>query len=98
MIDWMAFLIVFVAALVSAGIVVALYSLGIRFLATPQPPGRLNDGSIEANGPSRDDEDDDVADVDHPRWASIAAYTCFGLSALCALVGVFLIVPALHPW
>ena len=98
MIDWMAFLIVFVAALVSAGIVVALYSLGIRFLATPQPPARLHDGSIEANGPPRDDEDDDVADVDHPRWATMAAYACFGLSALIVLVGVFLIVPALHPW
>lgn len=33
MIDWMAFLIVFGSALAASGLLVALYSLGIRFLA-----------------------------------------------------------------
>jgi hypothetical protein len=98
MIDWMAFLIVFAAALGSASVVVALYSLGIRFLATPAPKVRRADGSFEPDGPSRDDEDDDVDDLGRPRWATIAAYTCFALSVLCVLVGIFLIVPALHFW
>ncbi|MBK0418326.1 hypothetical protein JD276_04680 [Leucobacter sp. CSA1] len=98
MIDWMAFLIVFGTALASAGIVVALYSLGIRFLAMPAPPVRRADGTFEPNGPSRDDEDDDVDDLGRPRWATAAANVCFGLSALCVLVGIYLIVPALHPW
>ncbi|GAA1595039.1 hypothetical protein [Leucobacter chromiireducens] len=97
MIDWMAFLVVFGAALVSAVFVVALYSLGIRFLATPAPPAPRPDGSFEPNGPSRDDEDDDI-DLGRPRWATIAANVCFGLSGLAVLVGVFLIIPGLHFW
>ena len=98
MIDWMAFVTVFVVSLLGATFVVALYSLGIRFLATPAPRARLADGSLEPNGPSRDDEDDDVDDLGRPRWATIAANVCFVLSGLAVLVGVFLIVPALHFW
>ncbi|MHA3725108.1 hypothetical protein ACXR2T_14665 [Leucobacter sp. HY1910] len=91
MIDWMAFLTVFVAALGSAVFVVVLYSLGIRFLAIPAKSG-------EANGPSRDDEDDDIEEAEHPRWATNIAYLFFGLSALAVVAGIFLIIPALHPW
>ncbi|PRI10332.1 hypothetical protein B4915_12540 [Leucobacter massiliensis] len=98
MIDWMAFLIVFGAALGSAVFVVALYSLGIRFLATPPPPVRRADGTFEPGGPSRDDEDDDVDDIGRPRWATFAANLCFGLSGLAVLIGIFLIVPVLHFW
>lgn len=96
MIDWQAFLTVFVAALLSAVFVVALYSLGIRFLATPAPPAPLADGTFAPNGPDRDDEDDDVDDDTRPRWATIAANTCFVLSGAAVLVGIYLIVPALH--
>lgn len=97
-IDWIAFLIVFAAALVSAALVVTLYSLGIRFLATPPPKILRADGTFEPDGPSRDDEDDDVDDLGRPRWATVSAYTCFALSAFCVLVGIFLIIPALHFW
>lgn len=96
MIDWMAFLAVFASSLFAAVFVVALYSLGIRFLATPAPPARLPDGSFEPNGPDRDDENDDVDDAGRPRWATIAANTCFVLSGAAVLVGIYLIVPALH--
>lgn len=96
MIDWMAFLIVFGTALVSAAIVVSLFSLGIRFLATPAPKVPLADGSYAPNGPSRDDEDDDVDELGRPRWATVLANVCFGLSGACVLVGIYLIVPALH--
>lgn len=95
-IDWMAFVIVFVSALFAAAVVVSLYSLGIRFLATPAPKARREDGTFEPDGPSRDDEDDDVDDLDRPRWATIAANMCFVLSAACVLFGIYLIVPALH--
>lgn len=98
MIDWIAFLIVFVAALGSAVFVVSLYSLGIRFLASPAAPVRREDGSFEPNGPSRDDEDDDVDDIGRPRWATVSANICFGLSVVAVLVGIFLIIPALHFW
>lgn len=96
MIDWLAFLIVFATSLVSAAAVVTLYSLGIRFLAMPAPKTQRADGSFEPDGPSRDDEDDDVDDLGRPRWATVAANVCFGLSIVCVLVGIYLIVPALH--
>lgn len=96
MIDWAAFLIVFSAALFAAAALVALYSLGIRFLATPPPKIVREDGSVEPDAPSRDDEDDDVDALDRPRWASAAAYACFTLSAIGVLFGIYLIVPVLH--
>lgn len=96
MIDWLAFLIVFGTALVAAAVVVSLYSLGIRFLATPAPKALREDGSFEPDGPSRDDEDDDVDDLGRPRWATVAANICFGLCVVCVLIGIYLIVPALH--
>lgn len=91
MIDWFAFVVVFVASIVSAAAVVSLYSIGIRFLATPI----VVEG--EENGPARDDEDDDV-DERRPLWATIGAGTCFTLSIVVAIVGIFLIIPALHFW
>ncbi len=96
MIDWMAFVTVFVASLVAAVFVVSLYSLGIRFLALPAPRVRREDGTFEPDGPDRDDEDDDIEAIGRPRWATIAANICFGLSAIAVLVGIYLIVPALH--
>ena len=95
-VEWVAFLLVFASALFASVFAVALYSLGIRFLATPAPPARRPDGSIEPLGPSRDDEDDDVEHAGRPRWATIAANICFGLSILAVLGGIYLIVPALH--
>jgi len=97
-IDWMAFVTVFAAALFSAVFVVALYSLGIRFLATPAPATPREDGSFEPSGPSRDEEDDDVDEQGRPRWATVAANICFGLSVLVVLIGIFLIIPVLHFW
>lgn len=96
MIDWMAFVTVFVTSLGSAVFVVALYSLGIRFLAVPARP--VASGSNEPNGPARDDEEDDIEETEHPRWATTLAYTFFALSGLAVIAGVFLIIPALHPW
>lgn len=97
-IDWMAFVIVFGTSLAAAAFVVSTFSLGIRFLATPAPPARRADGSYEPSGPSRDDEDDDVDDLGRPRWATVAANACFTLSVIFVLVGIFLIIPALHFW
>ncbi|MGR4009337.1 hypothetical protein FW756_01950 [Leucobacter sp. 1207-22] len=95
-IDWIAFVQVFGAALFASVFVVALYSLGIRFLATPKPAPRLADGSTAPNGPSRDAEDDDLEEDGRPAWATAGAYVCFGLSGVAVLIGIYLIVPALH--
>ena len=96
MIDWIAFVAVFAAALVSALVVVSLFSFGIRFLAIPAPPAPQPDGTIAPAGPSRDDEDDDVDDLDRPRWATMAAPPRFPPSAGRALAGRPPDVPALH--
>jgi hypothetical protein len=97
-IDWLAFIIVFGAAIVSASVVVSLYSLGIRFLAMPAPPAPKADGTLEPTGPSRDDEDDDIEAGVRPRWASFGAGVCFSLSIVTVIIGIILIVPALHIW
>lgn len=89
MIDWVSFVIVFAVSLVGASAVVALYSLGIRFLATPAR-------TTGPKGPARDDENDDVDDADRPLWATVAANICFALSIIAVIVGIYLIVPALH--
>lgn len=95
-IDWFAFVQVFLASLIAAAGVVALYALGIRFLATPGPKVARADGTFEPDGPARDDENDDIDDTNRPRYATILANVCFVLSAAMVLVGIYLIVPALH--
>lgn len=97
MIDWLAFLIVFGASLGSAVFVVAAYSLGIRFLAVPAAAARRADGTVEPVGPDRDDENDDIDDAaGRPVWATVAANLCFAVSIVAVIVGIYLIVPALH--
>lgn len=89
MINWTAFLVVFSTSLFASALTVSLYSLGIRFLATPiHVAGELK-------GPARDEEDDDI-DGKRPLWATAGAFTCFSLSILVVLYGIYLIVPAFH--
>lgn len=96
MIDWLAFVIVFAASLLSAVVVVSMYALGIRFLAVPAPTARRADGTLDPVGPDRDDENDDIDEAGRPMWATIAANICFGVSIIAVFVGIYLIVPALH--
>jgi hypothetical protein len=82
MIDWSAFLVVAVAALVGGVAVVCLFSLGVRLLAV---------------GTEYDDEGDKVSVTGiRPQAATVGGYVCFALSGLAVLYGVYLIVPALH--
>ena len=82
MIDWSAFLVVAVAALVGAVAVVCLFSLGVRLLAV---------------GTEYDDEGDKVSVTGiRPQAATVGGYVCFTLSGLAVLYGVYLIIPALH--
>lgn len=97
-IDWLAFVVVFAASLTAAAVVVTLYALGIRFLATPAPQAQLADGTLEPTGPARDEEYDDIDEGVRPRWATVGAWICFTLSGAAAVFGVLLIVPAFHSW
>lgn len=109
MIDWSAFFVVAVAALVSTSIVVSLYSLGLRLLTTAgriptMEPAEFT-GAITVLSPARAAKDAKRARKAHkanpltPRQKRLALYVgyfCFVLCGLIVLFGVYLIVPALH--
>ncbi|WP_210478902.1 hypothetical protein [Naasia sp. SYSU D00948] len=88
-IDWSALLVVAVASVVAASVTVSLFATGIKLFATPAA------GAAEATA-ARDDETDDVSEPTRPRAATAAGIVCFALSGLAVLIGVYLIVPALH--
>lgn len=109
MIDWAAFLIVFVTSLVAATAVVSLYSFGLRLLTTA--------GRVPVVAPA---EFTDAITVITPEEAAKAmkraakaarknpltpgqqnlaragAYACFALCAGAVLFGIYLIIPFFH--
>jgi hypothetical protein len=89
-INWLAFLIVFVASIVAACVVVTLFATGIRLLATPPHGAR-------PAGAACDEEMDDVEGPQRPRRATVAAVALFVVAGLVALYGIYLIIPVLHP-
>jgi hypothetical protein len=84
-INWLAFLLVFASAVVSAAVIVALFATGIRLFATP-PTGAA------AIGAARDEEMDDVEDATRPASATVLGIVCFVLAGAGALAGVVLII------
>ncbi len=88
-IDWSALLIVALASVVAASVTVSLFATGIKLLAVPP----VGEGEATA---ARDDETDDVSSRTRPPLATAGGIACFLLSAIVVLIGVYLIVPALH--
>lgn len=84
-IDWTSFLLVFVVALVAAGVVVTLFAGGIRLLASPRR------GTGRA-GPGRDEELDEVPRTLRSRAATAGGVALFVVAGAVALYGVVLIV------
>ena len=109
MIDWAAFLIVSAASLVSAALVVSLYSLGLRLLTTagriPLVEPHEFTGAITVLTPKKAAKQvkrarkaaaaNPLSDA-QKRLALYAGFTCFVLCGIAVLYGVYLIVPALH--
>ena len=109
MIDWLAFLLVLVSALLATVVVVITYSLGIRLLTvsgrTPiVTPAEFTDAitvitPAEAKAAmkkaAKAAKKSPLTDR-QKRAALIGARTCFTLSGIAALVGIYLIVPVLH--
>jgi hypothetical protein len=93
MIDWAAFGIVSLAALVSASVVVSLFAFGLRLLNV----GRGVD-SDDSSDPVATTADSSAAPASpgRPAWAGAAAVGCFILCGLAVLYGIYLIVPILH--
>jgi hypothetical protein len=88
-IDWAAFVTVFLASIVAACVVVALFATAIRLLATPPHGAR-------PAGAARDEEMDDVEGPQRPRLATAGAVVLIVVAAAVALYGIYLIIPALH--
>ncbi|MEL5991435.1 peptidase [Microbacterium phosphatis] len=104
-IDWLAFLQVFLAALVGAVVVVGFYALGLRLLATSGnipvvAPAQFTD-AITVVSPKRIAKAEKAAakaaaknplSEGQKRLALIAAYACFVICALAVVAGILLIV------
>ncbi|WP_136708776.1 peptidase [Agromyces sp. H66] len=109
MIDWLAFLIVLVAALIGAAVVVSAYALGIRLLTlsgrTPiVTPAEFTDAITVVSPAEARAAAKRAAKAakrsplteGQKRAALVGAWACFAVSGLAVLVGIYLIVPALH--
>jgi hypothetical protein len=108
-IDWTAFLIVAVVALVSSAGLVSLYSLGLRLLTTagriPTVEPAEFTGALTVLTPARAAKNAKRAVKAHKanpltpgqkRLAQYSGYVCFALCGAIVLYGVYLIVPVLH--
>ncbi|WIB27470.1 hypothetical protein [Curtobacterium sp. MCSS17_015] len=96
-IDWGAFLLVALVAVVSACFVVAVYSVGLRFWsAADARAGKYtvkDDGTI---GPATAGFPDPTAAATAIRLFRALAVVCFALCGAAVLYGIYLIVPAFH--
>jgi len=108
-IDWLAFLLVLVSALIATVVVVSLYSLGLRLLTvsgrTPiVTPAEFTDAitvvtpaeaKAAAKKAAKAAKKSPLTDG-QKRAALIGARACFVVSAIAVIVGIYLIVPVLH--
>ena len=109
MIDWLAFLLVLVSALLATVVVVTTYSLGLRLLTvsgrTPiVTPAEFTDAitvvtpaeaKAAAKKAAKAAKKSPLTDG-QKRAALIGARACFVVSAVAVVVGIYLIVPVLH--
>ncbi|RIX27726.1 hypothetical protein [Amnibacterium setariae] len=86
-IDWPAFLLVLVTALVSALVTVSLFAVGVRLLATPAPGIAVGD----ADGDDGEDDPTTPAST-RPPSATAGAVVAFVVAAAVAVLGVALII------
>lgn len=110
MIDWVSFIVVAVASIVSASIIVSLFALGTRLLAVADrnllvEPVEFTDAitvitpaeAAKAAKRARKAEKRNPLSAARKRAATVAGYACFTVCGLGVLYGIYLIVPALHP-
>ncbi|MFE6963590.1 peptidase [Agromyces sp. NPDC057679] len=105
MIDWLAFLLVFVSALIGTVTVVSAYSLGIRLLTvsgrTPiVTPAEFTDAITivtpaeikQAEKRAKKAAKKSPLTDGQKRAALVGAWACFGVSGVAVLIGIYLIV------
>lgn len=109
MIDWSAFLTVFVSALTGTLVLVVLYSIGLRFMVAAGRipvvnPAEFTDAiTVFSKSEIKQAEKRAVkAAKKNPlsegqkKAAYVAAWACFVCCGIAVLFGIYLIVPALH--
>ena len=108
MIDWWAFVIVFVVAMVGTVVVVGFFALGLRLLVVAGrvpvvSPATFTDAITVLTAAEIKSAAKKAAKAARKnpltpmqkRFALGGAYTCFTICALAVLYGIYLIVPAL---
>jgi hypothetical protein len=109
-INWLSFFVVAFAAVASAGVVVASYSLGLRLLSTAGKtpnvvPAEFTDAITVITPAEAAAEAKRIRKAakrnplsrGQKRLALTAAYACFVICGACVLFGIYLIVPQFHP-
>lgn len=96
MINWTSFLIVLVSSLIGAGIIVTLFSVGVRLLAAPSRQTVPDGGRNQAPDEDADESGRVTTYSRRPPSATAGAYVCFGLCGVAVLYAVYLIVPVFH--
>lgn len=110
MIDWLSFLIVAAASIVSSALVVSLFALGTRLVALADrnllvEPVEFTDAitvitpaeAARAVKRVRKAEKRNPLTVGRKRAALIGGYACFVVCGIAILYGIYLIIPSLHP-
>lgn len=108
-IDWVAFVIVFAAAIVGACVVVSLYALGTRLLAVAGralvvEPVEFTDAitvitpeeAAKAQRKAAKARRKNPLTAGQKRLALTGAYVCFVLTGCAVLYGLYLIIPFFH--
>lgn len=109
MIDWGAFLIVFIGSLIGSSVVVSFYALGTRLLAVAGralfvEPAEFTDAItvISPEQAAKSLKKANKALKKNPltdaqkRLALAGAYACFVLCGIAVLYGLYLIIPFFH--
>ncbi len=109
MIDWIAFVVVAVASIVSASIIVSLFALGTRLIALADrnllvEPVEFTDAitvispteAAKAAKRARRAEKRNPLTPGQKRAALVGGYACFVVCGAGTLYGIYLIIPSLH--
>ena len=89
-VDWGAFVVVFLVALVATAVIVTAFAAGIRLFAdgaldpVPGGPGASSPAAAA------------VAPRARPLGATLAGSACFAVGVAAVLAGLWLIVPQFH--
>lgn len=108
MIDWISFLIVAAASIVSAALVVSLFALGTRLMALADrnllvEPVEFTDAitvitpaeAARAAKRVRKAEKRNPLTPGQKRTALVGGYACFTVCGIAILYGIYLIIPSL---